>query len=347
MSTKNLDDLLKETQESKLNFDIEFDSDFSELNEQLKNEKPVSYSDFTEQGLEGIIDTAEDLSEFDYDLPDHLDEDLDNMLKPEEIEIKEIDPTQTIELPKEDDANIDYTVVLEPKEIDSDRTIIEYRDVHLDFGKEKIINGITLDIHEGEFVYFIGKSGAGKSSLTKMIYRDIVNTEGTLMVDGTNVTKLKNRNLHLLRRKVGVIFQDYKLLNDRTVYENVKYSLEVTNYPKAKRKDQVLKVLKLVGIYSLRDRYPDELSGGQQQRVAIARAIVDDPKIVVADEPTGNLDPSNALVIMKLLEKINESGTTVVMATHDVGIVNKFSHRVVLIGDGNILSDSMGGYTYE
>lgn len=346
MSTKTLDDLLKETQESKLNFDIELDSDFTELNEQLKNERPVSYSDFTEQGLENVLDTVEDLSEFDYDLPDHLDEELDNIIKTDEIEIKEASTSKTIELPKED-ANIDYTVVLEPKEINTDRAIVEYRDVHLDFGKEKIINGITLDINEGEFVYFIGKSGAGKSSLTKMIYRDIVNTEGTLMVDNTNVTKLKNRNLHHLRRKVGVIFQDYKLLNDRTVYENVKYSLEVTNYPKAKRKDQVLKVLKLVGIYSLRDKYPDELSGGQQQRVAIARAIVDDPKIIVADEPTGNLDPSNALVIMKLLEKINESGTTVVMATHDVGIVNKFNHRVVLIGEGNILSDNMGGYTYE
>lgn len=347
MSTKKIDDLLKETQDSKLNFDIEMDSDFTELSEKLQNERPVSYSDFTDQGVEDVLDVVEDLSEFDYELPDHLDEDLDNIIKTESIEIKDSSEVKKIELPKENTIILDETVVLEPKEINADRAIIEYRDVHLDFGQEKIINGINLDIHEGEFVYFIGKSGAGKSSLTKMIYRDIVNTEGTLIVDSTNVTKLKSRNLHHLRRKVGVIFQDYKLLNDRTVYENVKYSLEVTNYPKAKRKDQVLKVLKLVGIHSLRDKYPNELSGGQQQRVAIARAIVDDPKIIVADEPTGNLDPSNALVIMKLLEKINKSGTTVVMATHDVGIVNKFTHRVVLIGEGNVLSDNMGGYTYE
>lgn len=328
MNTKKIDDLLKETQKSKLNFNFEMDSEFDELDKKLKNERAVSFSDFTDDKIE-IIDVEKDLAEFDYELPE---------------EVEEIDDQE-----ENDDENVQPTIeeTLEIKDIDPSKAIIEYKNIHLSYGRDEVIRGIDLEINEGEFVYFIGKSGAGKSSLTKMIYRDVVNTEGTLLVDNTDVTKLKSRNLHHLRRKIGVIFQDYKLLVDRTVYENVKYSLDVINYPKHERKDQTLKILKLVGIIELKDKYPNELSGGQQQRVAIARAIVDNPKIIVADEPTGNLDPTNALAIMKLLEKINQSGATVVMATHDVGIVNKFVHRVISIGEGKVLSDGVGGYIYE
>lgn len=323
MSTKKIDDLLKKTQTSKLNFEIKMDSEFDDLTSKLENEHNISISDFANQNTM-VINVEEDLSEFDYDMPDEF---------------------ENIEMPK--DEVVLENIELERKQIDTSNAIIEYENVHLQYGNDKIINGVDLEIHEGEFVYFIGKSGAGKSSLTKMIYRDVVNTKGTIIVDKKDVTRMRQRNLHHLRRKIGVIFQDYKLLNDRTVYENVKYSLDVINYPKHKRKDQVLKILNLVGIINFKDNYPNELSGGQQQRVAIARAIVDDPKIIVADEPTGNLDPSNALVIMNLLEKINQSGTTVVMATHDVGIVNKFKHRVILVGEGKVLSDKVGGYKYE
>ncbi|MFV0288451.1 MAG: cell division ATP-binding protein FtsE, partial [Mycoplasmatales bacterium] len=161
------------------------------------------------------------------------------------------------------------------------------------------------------------------------------------------ITNLRNKDLPRLRRKICVIFQDYKLLSDKTIFQNVAFSLYVTGYPKNMIKKRVLEVLNKVGIEDQAQKYPDELSGGQQQRAAIARAIVDEPVILVADEPTGNLDPENALAIMELLVKINEEGTTVVMATHDVGIVNNFLNRVVLLGEGKVIKEAKGEYIYE
>ncbi len=226
-------------------------------------------------------------------------------------------------------------------------SIIEFRNVGLDYDGEVILDNVSINIRKGEFVYLVGESGAGKSSLIKMIYKEISNTKGSVFVEKENISKLHHKELPRLRRKIGVIFQDYKLLPDKTIRENVAFSLEVTKYPKNKIKQRVEDVLKKVGIASKADKYPDELSGGQQQRAAIARAIVDEPIILVADEPTGNLDPENALSIMALLEEIHKDGTTIVMATHDVGIVNNFAHRVVLLGDKGIVKEDEGKYIYE
>ncbi len=233
------------------------------------------------------------------------------------------------------------------KKIDPKKVIVSFEDVSLSFDDEVVIDTLNLEIREGDFVYFVGASGAGKSSLAKMVYREIKPTSGNLYVDGENIVNLKSNKMPYLRRKIGVIFQDYKLLKDKTVYENVRYSLDVTGYEKSKREDQVLKTLERVGLLEHKEKYPNELSGGQQQRVAIARAIVDDPKIIVADEPTGNLDPENALQIMEILMNINKTGTTFIMATHDVGIVNIFKNRVVLVKDGKVANEVEGEYIYE
>ncbi len=263
----------------------------------------------------------------------------------QELEMEEVKgPVRKItELEDEIDKDlINYAMDTTGKDV-----VIEFKDVALKIEREQILRDIDIKIHEGEFVYFVGASGAGKSSMVKMIYREAKNTKGTLTVLGKNVTKMRQGQLPALRRKVGVVFQDFKLLPDKTIYENVKFSLDVTGYPRKKKHEQVLKVLRQVGITAQKDKYPNELSGGQQQRAAIARAIVDEPSILVCDEPTGNLDPENAIQIMEIITEINESGTTVLMATHDVGIVNKYKHRVVLMKNGRISNESEGEYIYE
>lgn len=320
--TNKIEDLISQSKRDKINVDFNKASEYNDITKKLENEKVLKFSDLTSDELK-IINVEEDLKEFDYfnEAKKELTGE-EQVVKPDpKVEIKEIDK--------------------------SNGPLIVFDNVHLKYGRDEVINGITLKIYPGEFVYFVGKSGAGKSSLIKMIYREVLNTSGKVIVDRDNITKYKNRRMPYLRRKIGVIFQDYKLLPNKTVYENVLYSLEVTGYKKSLRKNKVLDTLKRVGIIDKKDKFPDELSGGQQQRVAIARAIVDDPLIVVADEPTGNLDPENAIGIMEILQKINANGTTVVMATHDVGIVNKYSRRVILLGDGNIVKESLGGYIYE
>lgn len=227
------------------------------------------------------------------------------------------------------------------------KPIIQLKNIGLAYDREIILSDVNLAINKGDFVYLVGESGAGKSSIIKMLYREIKATKGEIIIDSQDIVKLRQAKLPKLRRKVGVIFQDYKLLADKTIYKNVAFSLEVTGYPRRKIKARVMDVLKKVGIAEKANKYPDELSGGQQQRAAIARAIVDDPLILVADEPTGNLDPENALSIMELLEQINDEGTTVVMATHDVGIVNNFPKRVILLGQKKVLKESQGEYIYE
>lgn len=229
----------------------------------------------------------------------------------------------------------------------SNDVIINLNKVGLKYGSEIVLKEITLDIKKGDFVYLVGESGAGKSSIIKMLHKEVNNTSGDIYIQNENITNLRNKDLPRIRRKIGVIFQDYKLLSDKTIYQNVAFSLYVTGYPKNMIKKRVLEVLNKVGIEEQAQKYPDELSGGQQQRAAIARAIVDEPVILVADEPTGNLDPENALAIMELLVKINEEGTTVVMATHDVGIVNNFLNRVVLLGEGKVIKEAKGEYIYE
>ena len=206
---------------------------------------------------------------------------------------------------------------------------------------------MNLDIKKGEFVFVIGASGSGKSTLIKMLYREERPTNGEIYVGGINVAKVKNNKVYKLRRKIGIVFQDYKLLPKLTVYENVAFALEIYGLPTNEVKRKVSKDLDLVGLKSKTKSYPNQLSGGEQQRVAIARAIVNSPKLLICDEPTGNLDPDTSLEVMKVIEKINDLGTTVVMATHDREMVNKMKKRVVLLDNGKLVKDyEKGSYTH-
>ena len=206
----------------------------------------------------------------------------------------------------------------------------------------------NLSIKKGEFVFVIGASGSGKSTLIKMLYREEKPDKGSIIIGGINVAKLKNRKVYVLRRKLGVVFQDFKLLPKLTVYENVAFALEVLGYVKKKKKKRVLEVLDLVGLKNKVRQYPDQLSGGEQQRVVIARAIVNKPKLLICDEPTGNLDPDTSMEIMKVLEQINAMGTTIIMATHDRDIVDRMKKRVVILDHGRLARDiENGGYYNE
>lgn len=207
---------------------------------------------------------------------------------------------------------------------------------------------INLAISQGEFVYLVGPSGAGKSSLLKLLYHEEKASQGTIKVGEFDVTNLKPKHLPYLRRSIGVIFQDYKLLPTKTVYENVAYAMEVIGEKRRVIKKRVPEVLELVGLKHKMRAFPTQLSGGEQQRVAIARAIVNNPKLLIADEPTGNLDPEIAWEIMQVLERINLRGTTVIMATHNSQIVNTLRHRVVAIEDGQVVRDQeKGDYGYD
>lgn len=213
-------------------------------------------------------------------------------------------------------------------------------------------NGVTaiydlnLTIKKGEFVFIIGETGCGKSTLIKMLYREEKPTRGNIIVGGINVAKLRNGKVYKLRRKIGVVFQNYQLLPKLTAYENVAFALEVLGLPKDEIHKKVVKVLDLVGLKNKAKHYPSQLSGGEQQRVAIARAIVNGPKLLICDEPTGNLDPKKSMEIMEVLEAINKLGTTVVMVTHDIEIVKKLNKRVILLNSGRIVKDYEEG-TYK
>lgn len=208
---------------------------------------------------------------------------------------------------------------------------------------------INLNIKKGEFVFVIGASGSGKSTLIKMMYREEKPTKGQIIIGGINVAKLRNGKVYKLRRKLGVVFQDYKLLPKLNVYENVAFALECIGMNKSEIRARVIKVLKLVGLKEKIKSYPDQLSGGEQQRVAIARAIVNDPKLLICDEPTGNLDPVTSMEIMNVLEAVNKKlGTTIIMATHDKDIVNRMKKRVIMLDKGQLKKDSMeGAFVYE
>ena len=202
----------------------------------------------------------------------------------------------------------------------------------------------NLQISKGEFIFIIGSSGSGKSTLIKLLYRQEKPTKGDVYVGGINVAKLRNGKVYKLRRKLGIVFQDYKLLPKMTVYENVAFALEVYGLKEDEIRKRVLKAIEQVGLKDKLRSYPDKLSGGEQQRVSIARAIVNNPKVLICDEPTGNLDPETSMEIMKLIENINkELGTTVIMATHDKDIVNKMKKRVIAINKGIIVSDTEKG----
>lgn len=210
------------------------------------------------------------------------------------------------------------------------------------------INNLSIQIKDGEFVYVVGPSGAGKSTFIKMMYREEKATKGRIRVGKYDLMKIRDRQIPYLRRYVGVVFQDFKLLQNKTVYENVAYAMEVIEKSPREIKRRVQEVLELVNLKHRIDNFPNELSGGEQQRVAIARAIVNTPGILIADEPTGNLDPDTSMEIMDILERINEQGTTIVMATHNSQIVNEKKHRVIAIENGQIVRDQeQGEYGYE
>ncbi|MDX8360583.1 cell division ATP-binding protein FtsE [Cytobacillus sp. IB215316] len=227
--------------------------------------------------------------------------------------------------------------------------MIEMQDVYKTYPNGVLaINGISVKINEGEFVYVVGPSGAGKSTFIKMMYREERPSNGSIMINGINLSSLKEKKVPLLRRHIGVVFQDFKLLPKLTVYENVAFALEVIEENPKYIKRRVMGVLDLVRLKHKARFKPDELSGGEQQRVSIARSIVNSPKIMIADEPTGNLDPDTAWEIMDIFEEINNRGTTILMATHNSEIVNKIKKRVIAIENGKIARDEMRGeYGYE
>lgn len=202
---------------------------------------------------------------------------------------------------------------------------------------------ISLHVEAKEFVIIVGQSGAGKSTLFKLLTREEKPSSGKIIVGGIDYERLKDKDVPLLRRKIGVVFQDFKLLLNKTVFENVAFALEIAGLPNSEIKHTVPKVLDIVGLKDKAGNYPMELSGGERQRVAIARAIVRQPKILIADEPTGNLDPKHAWDVIKVLEKINRYGTTVLLTTHNQEIVNALKRRVVTIKDGKIVSDRASG----
>ncbi|NEU30217.1 cell division ATP-binding protein FtsE [bacterium LRH843] len=227
--------------------------------------------------------------------------------------------------------------------------MIEMKDVWKSYPNNvKAINGINIKIKKGEFVYVVGPSGAGKSTFIKMMYREEKASKGYILIDGANVATMKEKDIPMLRRKIGVVFQDFKLLPSLSVYENVGFALEVIEEDPAVIKRRVLDVLDIVHLKNKARFLPGELSGGEQQRVAIARAIVNNPALLIADEPTGNLDPDTSWGIMDILDEINRRGTTVVMATHNKEIVNTIKKRVIAIEGGRVVRDEVRGtYGYE
>ena len=210
----------------------------------------------------------------------------------------------------------------------------------------RAVNNMNVNIGPGEFVYVIGPTGAGKSTFIKLLYREEKASSGKVIVAGEDVSKIKNRKVPYFRRNIGIVFQNFRLLPKKTVFENIAFTLEVTDTPRVEIRKKVRRTLELVGLEDKANAFPHELSGGQQQRVAIARAIVNNPKVLIADEPTGNLDPDTSIEIIELLERINEvNHTTILVVTHDKEIVQKYKKRTILIEDGCIKTDtSTGGY---
>ena len=207
------------------------------------------------------------------------------------------------------------------------------------------LKGISLRIEDGEFVFLVGPSGSGKSTIIKLLTGEIVPTSGQIAVNGFSLTNIAERQIPLLRRSVGVIFQDFRLIEKKTVYENLSFAMRAVGSSPREIKKRIPYVLELVGLEEKTDRYPNELSGGEQQRVAIARALINNPSTIIADEPTGNLDPARSLEIMHLLERINHLGTTMVVVTHEKDLVNQFRKRVITLDQGLIMSDVDGvGY---
>ena len=210
------------------------------------------------------------------------------------------------------------------------------------------LKGIDLQIEDGEFVFLVGPSGSGKSTIIKLITGELQPTSGAVHVNGYSLERIRKREVPYLRRTVGVVFQDFRLIETKTVYENVAFAMRVIGAREQEIKERVPYVLELVGLENKSRRHPNELSGGEQQRLAIARALVNNPSTIIADEPTGNLDPARSMEIMSLLQEINNLGTTVLVVTHEMDLVQRFAKRVIVLDDGLVVSDGMDGYSsYE
>ena len=227
--------------------------------------------------------------------------------------------------------------------------MIEFTDVYKTYTEgNTALNGVTMQIEDGEFCFLVGPSGSGKSTIIKMITGELKPTAGAVHVNGYSLERIRKREVPYLRRTVGVVFQDFRLIANMTVYENVAFAMWVIGAREKEIKDRVAYVLDLVGLDSKGGRHPGELSGGEQQRLAIARALVNNPSTIIADEPTGNLDPARSFEIMSLLQEINNLGTTMLVVTHAEDLVNRFNKRTIVINDGVIVSDGMDGYySYE
>lgn len=228
--------------------------------------------------------------------------------------------------------------------------MIEFINVNKQYDNRRdyALRNINIRIKKGEFVFVVGTSGAGKSTLVKLLLKQVEPTAGKIIIDDENITNVSNRKIPYIRRKLGVVFQDFRLLEKKTVYENVAFAMEVVGASKKQIEKQVPQVLELVGLEGKEKSYPNELSGGEQQRVSLARAVVNKPKLLVADEPTGNLDPDTAWEVMGALEEINKRGTTILMVTHAKSIVDFMKKRVIALERGRIVRDEeRGGYGYE
>ena len=206
------------------------------------------------------------------------------------------------------------------------------------------LSGVSLQIEDGEFVFLVGPSGSGKSTVMKLITGELRPTSGSVHVNGYNLERIRNREIPFMRRTLGVVFQDFRLINNMTVYDNVAFAMRVIGADEKEIKERVPYVLELVGLENKARRHPSEMSGGEQQRLAIARALVNNPSTIIADEPTGNLDPARSFEIMALLQEINNLGTTVLVVTHEKELVERFTKRVIAIDDGRVVSDGMDGY---
>ena len=227
--------------------------------------------------------------------------------------------------------------------------MIEFSDVYMSYSEDaQALRGVSLQIEDGEFVFLVGPSGSGKSTIIKLITGELKPTSGSVHVNGYSLERIRKREIPYLRRTVGVVFQDFRLIDTKTVYDNVAFAMRVIGAREREIRERVPYVLELVGLETKSRRHPTELSGGEQQRLAIARALVNNPSTIIADEPTGNLDPARSLEILSLLQEINNLGTTVLVVTHERDLVERFAKRVIVLNEGLVASDGMDGfYRYE